>query len=55
VDEEGERVESWGHFNSVWRRDQDGAWKVLFDAGGDAGMTPTAEDIAVLEGEPSCP
>lgn len=55
VDEEGERVESWGHFNSVWRRDQDGEWKVLFDAGGDAGMTPTVEEIAVLEGEPSCP
>lgn len=54
VDGEGNRVESWGHFNSVWRKDADGDWKVLFDAGGDAGMTPTEEEIAVLEAEPVC-
>lgn len=33
TDEAGERVQSWGIFNSVWRLDHDGDWKVVFDAG----------------------
>jgi len=55
LDEAGNRAESWGHFISTWRRSDDGAWLVLFDSGGDAGMTPTAEEIEILEGEPDCP
>ncbi|HSD68416.1 MAG TPA: DUF4440 domain-containing protein [Woeseiaceae bacterium] len=51
---DGARTESWGHFISTWRKTADGRWLVLFDSGGDSGMTPTAEEIAVLEGEPDC-
>lgn len=55
MDEDGNEVESWGHFNSVWRRDADGRWQVVFDVGGDAGMTPTDEEVEVLASEPDCP
>ena len=55
ADENGTLRETWGHFNSTWRRNEDGEWQVLFDAGGDAGMTPTAEEVAILEAEPDCP
>lgn len=51
---DGEVMESWGHFISTWRRTGDGRWLVLFDSGGDQGMTPTAAEIAVLESEPEC-
>ena len=53
--EDGETVQTWGTFNSTWRLDQEGQWRVLFDAGGDHGMTPTEEDIAILTAEPDCP
>jgi ketosteroid isomerase-like protein len=55
VDENGNETESWGHFNSTWRRNEDGRWLVVFDVGGDAGMTPSEEEIAVLASEPDCP
>ena len=55
VDAGGDRSESWGHYISTWRRNDDGAWLILFDSGGDAGMTPSAEEIRILEGEPACP
>lgn len=54
VDADGNIEESWGHFTSTWRRNEDGEWRVLFDAGGDAGMTPTDEERLVLEAEPDC-
>ena len=53
--DDGEPVHTWGTFNSTWRLDQEGQWRVLFDAGGDHGMTPTEEDIAILTAEPDCP
>ena len=55
LNEDGEAVHTWGTFNSTWRLDQQGEWHVLFDAGGDHGMTPTEEEIAILEGDPDCP
>lgn len=55
VDENGETAESWGRFNSTWRKGEDGRWLVIFDAGGDAGMTPTDEEIEILASEPDCP
>lgn len=55
TDDSGQRVETWGHFISTWRRDAAGRWLVVFDTGGDVGMTPTAEEVAILEAEPDCP
>jgi ketosteroid isomerase-like protein len=55
VDENGELQDSWGHFISTWRRNDEGVWQVMFDSGGDAGMQPTAEEITILESEPECP
>lgn len=52
---DGRVVERWGHFISTWRLGEDGRWRVLFDTGGDDGMTPSEADIAVLESEPDCP
>jgi ketosteroid isomerase-like protein len=54
VEPDGSTTVTWGHFNSMWRRQPDGHWLVMFDVGGDAGMTPTAEEVAILEGEPDC-
>lgn len=54
-DADGNTRESWGTFNSVWRRTPDGSWRVLFDAGGDQGKEPSEEDRRVLEAEPACP
>ena len=54
VDEDGELVESWGHFISTWRRNDEGRWQVLFDTGGDAGMTPSEEDVNILQSDPEC-
>ena len=55
VGDDGAVTETWGRFNSTWRRNADGHWQVVFDAGGDAGMTPTEEEITILESEPDCP
>jgi ketosteroid isomerase-like protein len=52
---DGARIESWGHFISTWRKGEDGRWLVLFDSGGDAGITPTEAEIALLNSEPDCP
>ncbi len=52
---DGERIESWGHFISTWRKSGDGQWLVLFDSGGDNGMTPTEDEKRLLESEPDCP
>lgn len=55
LSESGETAHTWGMFNSTWRLNVDGEWQVLFDAGGDHGMTPTAKQIEILNGEPDCP
>ena len=55
VNEDGVVSHSWGHFISTWRRNAQGTWQVMFDSGGDAGMEPTAAEIAILEAEPQCP
>lgn len=49
VDEEGNRVDSWGTFNSVWRLDDDGQWYIIFDTGGPAVEAPSDEQQKILE------
>jgi ketosteroid isomerase-like protein len=50
----GEMVEQWGTFNSVWRMQPDGQWKVVFDAGSEAGQPPAEEVRALLDQTDSC-
>ena len=47
--------EHWGTFNSVWRMQNDGSWKVVFDAGNEAAEAPSEEIQALLDGEADCP
>lgn len=47
--EDGEVREHWGTFNSVWRRQPDGEWKVVFDAGNAASSPPPAEVQQLLD------
>jgi ketosteroid isomerase-like protein len=53
--ESGETTVAWGTFNSVWQRQANGAWQVLFDAGGDHGKTPSDAEIALFEQDIDCP
>ena len=53
-DDQGVETEHWGTFNSVWRVNPDGEWRVVFDAGSDSNETPTEEVKALLDGEDSC-
>jgi ketosteroid isomerase-like protein len=53
-DEAGNVTESWGTFNSVWRLNPDGEWRVVFDAGGVLPSPPPAEDRALLDQPDSC-
>mgnify|MGYP001812666606 FL=1 len=53
-DADGIMVESWGTFNSVWRVNDDGQWRVVFDAGSPAASAPDDETKAVLEADDDC-
>ena len=48
TDEDGNRVDNWGTFNSVWRL-QDGQWRIVFDAGSPSSEPPTDEQRKILE------
>ena len=52
--DQGEMTEGWGTFNSVWRRDSEGEWLVVFDAGSFPDETPTDEQRALLESDAGC-
>lgn len=53
-DEQGAEVEHWGTFNSVWRLQADGSWKIVFDAGSPSAVPPSDEDRALLVQPTSC-
>jgi ketosteroid isomerase-like protein len=50
----GESVDFWGTFNSVWRLQEDGSWKVVFDAGSPAAEAPADDIQALLDAEDDC-
>lgn len=54
IDESGNRSESWGTFNSVWRKQDDGSWKVVFDAGSQSSEPPADDIQALLDQEFTC-
>jgi hypothetical protein len=54
IDADGNAVEHWGTFNSIWRKQEDDTWKVVFDAGNAAAEAPSAEVQALLDAEPLC-
>lgn len=54
-DDQGKESEHWGTFNSVWRLNSDGVWRVVFDAGSDATETPDDDKRALLDREVDCP
>ena len=53
-DADGKAVESWGTFNSVWRLNDDGQWRVVFDAGSPAATAPDAATKALLDADDDC-
>lgn len=54
-DADGNAVESWGTFSSVWRLNDDGRWLVVFDAGSPAAAAPDDETRSILDAEDNCP
>jgi ketosteroid isomerase-like protein len=53
--EAGDEIESWGTFNSVWRLNVDGTWRVVFDAGNAAERPMDEETRAFLDQDVGCP
>jgi ketosteroid isomerase-like protein len=45
--ENGDIVEEWGTYNSIWRRNDDGDWHIIFDAG-DTSAESQEEKLAQL-------
>lgn len=54
VDADGNHVENWGTFNSVWRLNDDGEWRVVFDAGSPAASEPGDDIKALLDSDGDC-
>jgi len=57
TDEAGTVSERWGTFNSIWRLQDDGSWRVVFDASSPAAEAPPKEvqDLLSHEATTSCP
>ena len=53
-DADGESVEHWGTFNSVWRLNNDGIWRVVFDAGSSSESPPDEATQALLNARSDC-
>jgi ketosteroid isomerase-like protein len=54
TDENGVETELWGTFNSIWRLQEDGSWKVVFDAGNAAAEPPVDEVRTLLDAPDDC-
>jgi len=53
-DTDGNVVENWGTFNSIWRVNDDGQWRVVFDAGNPAASAPDDQTKALLDADDDC-
>jgi ketosteroid isomerase-like protein len=53
-DPDGKATEHWGTFNSVWRTQTDGAWKIVFDAGSASAEAPSEDVRALLDQDVDC-
>ena len=54
TNEAGNQTEHWGTFNSVWRLQDDGSWKIVFDAGSPAASAPPDDVKALLNQGDTC-
>ena len=54
IDDKGKTTEHWGTFNSIWRLQKNGEWKVVFDAGSPASEAPDAAIQALLDQRDDC-
>ena len=53
--EDGTESRTYGSFNSTWRLNDDGIWRVVFDAGDAWSRQATEEELALLDQEDNCP
>ncbi|MDJ0711819.1 MAG: nuclear transport factor 2 family protein [Woeseiaceae bacterium] len=53
-DEDGNPAEHWGTFNSVWRLNDDGVWRVVFDSGSQSESPPDEAVQALVDAENNC-
>lgn len=54
IADSGETVHYWGTFNSIWRKQSDDSWKIIFDAGNEAAEPPSEDVQAILDEEDDC-
>ena len=52
--EDGSEFRRYGSFHSTWRLNNDGVWRVVFDAGDQWSREATEEEIATLDQEVDC-
>ena len=54
TDADGNEEKSYGSFHSTWRLNDDGVWRVVFDAGDPWPGEPTEEEFAILNADDDC-
>ena len=54
-DADGNPVEQWGTFNSIWRLHDDSQWRVVFDAGSPSASPPDETTREFLDDIDNCP
>lgn len=48
-DEDGDEVVEWGTYNSVWRKNGNGEWHIIFDAGNGSANSLEERLTALIE------
>ncbi len=54
TNDDGDTTEQWGTFNTIWRLNESGDWKVVFDAGSPAPGPLPANIRELLDEDPLC-